>query len=93
MTSGDGAYNEQQRSTDPNLTQNTRAPKHITAPPRPNSSPANYSKSPHLANLSFAKFTFSGRVATDHRVHTWRFEFKLGRKANHAAPRRRQTSL
>ncbi|MPC17219.1 hypothetical protein E2C01_010067 [Portunus trituberculatus] len=37
-----------------------------------------YSKPPHLANLSLAKFTFSGRVATDHRVHAWRFEFKLG---------------
>ncbi|MPC58441.1 hypothetical protein E2C01_052446 [Portunus trituberculatus] len=45
------------------------------------------SKPPHLANLSWAKFTFGGRVATDHRMHTWRFAFKLGRRmANHAAP-------
>ncbi|MPC65322.1 hypothetical protein E2C01_059455 [Portunus trituberculatus] len=25
----------------------------------------------HLANVSLATFTFSGRVATGHRVHTW----------------------
>ncbi|MPC23688.1 hypothetical protein E2C01_016747 [Portunus trituberculatus] len=38
-------------------------------------------------NLSLAKFTFDGRVATDHRVHAWRFESKLGgRTANHVAP-------
>ncbi|MPC52325.1 hypothetical protein E2C01_046190 [Portunus trituberculatus] len=36
------------------------------------------SKPPHLANLSLAKFSFGGRVATDHRVHAWRFEFQLG---------------
>ncbi|MPC52741.1 Serine/threonine-protein kinase/endoribonuclease IRE2 [Portunus trituberculatus] len=46
-----------------------------------------YNKPPHLANLSLAKFTFGSRLATDHRVHAWRFEFKLGsRTANHAAP-------
>ncbi|MPC90548.1 hypothetical protein E2C01_085540 [Portunus trituberculatus] len=37
-----------------------------------------YSKPPHLANLSLAKFLFGGRVATNHRVHAWRFEFKIG---------------
>ncbi|MPC82259.1 hypothetical protein E2C01_076913 [Portunus trituberculatus] len=26
-------------------------------------------KPPHLANLSLAKLTFGGRVATEHRVH------------------------
>ncbi|MPC62521.1 hypothetical protein E2C01_056606 [Portunus trituberculatus] len=36
-------YNERQRGTDPNLTQNARAPKHSTAPPRPSGSPAYYS--------------------------------------------------
>ncbi|MPC16282.1 hypothetical protein E2C01_009103 [Portunus trituberculatus] len=36
------------------------------------------SKPPHLANLTLAKFTFGIRVATDHRVYAWRFEFKLG---------------
>ncbi|MPC38367.1 hypothetical protein E2C01_031873 [Portunus trituberculatus] len=37
-----------------------------------------HSRPPHLANLSLVKFTFGGRVVTDHRVHAWRFEFKLG---------------
>lgn len=37
-----------------------------------------YRKPPHLANLSLVKFTFGDRVATDHRVHAWRFELKLG---------------
>ncbi|MPC48167.1 hypothetical protein E2C01_041935 [Portunus trituberculatus] len=33
---------------------------------------------PHLVNLSLAKITFGSRVATNHRVHAWRFKFKLG---------------
>ncbi|MPC66248.1 hypothetical protein E2C01_060395 [Portunus trituberculatus] len=37
-----GACNERQCGTDPNLTQNARAPKHSTAPPRPSGGPANY---------------------------------------------------
>ncbi|MPC51954.1 hypothetical protein E2C01_045812 [Portunus trituberculatus] len=29
-------------------------------------------------NLSLAKFTSGGTVATDHRLHAWQFELKLG---------------
>ncbi|MPC37658.1 hypothetical protein E2C01_031146 [Portunus trituberculatus] len=41
-------------------------------------------------NSALAKFTFGGRVATDHRVHALRFEFKLG---GHLAAVRRTTQL
>ncbi|MPC42725.1 hypothetical protein E2C01_036353 [Portunus trituberculatus] len=43
MHLGGGSCNERQRGTDPNLTQNAPAPKHITALPRPSGGPANYS--------------------------------------------------
>ncbi|MPC27259.1 hypothetical protein E2C01_020427 [Portunus trituberculatus] len=36
------------------------------------------SKSQNLPNFSLAKFTFGGRVAMDHTVHIWQFQFKLG---------------
>ncbi|MPC33689.1 hypothetical protein E2C01_027048 [Portunus trituberculatus] len=43
ILSGGGTCYERQHGTDPNLTQNARAPKHSTAPPPPSDGPANYS--------------------------------------------------
>ncbi|MPC95319.1 hypothetical protein E2C01_090526 [Portunus trituberculatus] len=54
MHLGGGACNEWQHGTDPNLTQNARAPKHSTALLRPSGGPANYSG--QFKNSSKQKF-------------------------------------